>query len=77
MRAVYKTVRTVKRRISDVEELNISPKFSIGQWVEIYHGMYEGHEFTIRDIRYNHDRQRFEYLYEFVGDHWYGEGQLI
>ncbi|MCE6958297.1 hypothetical protein LAZ40_04405 [Cereibacter sphaeroides] len=73
------TVRTVVIRRVDVREEIIAtePLFRPGDWVEIYCGEFEGHEFVISDYRWNHDRGQVEYLYRFVGDYWYPEVNLV
>lgn len=74
-----KTIRTkVIREIVEKEEIiKQKPKFSKGDYVEIYYGSSEGSCFWISDMRYNHDRESFEYLHSgFLGG-WYKEDQLV
>lgn len=72
-----KTVRTIRQVVERDEELKQQPKYAVGDVMEVYSGSYEGHTFWIKDIRYNHDRQCFEYLYsDFLMGGWYTDGQL-
>ena len=57
-----KTVRTVRQIIEKEEGLSLSPKFQKGDYCQIYFGQDEGHCFTVKDVRFNHDNQAFEYL---------------
>jgi len=60
-----RTVRTVRKVVEVDEELRQKPKFSVGDYLRIYSGSYENHSFWVKEggIRYNHDIDRFEYLY--------------
>lgn len=73
-----KTIRTVRQVIEREEAIDRQPQFGFGDYVEVYYGRYEGHNFWIKDIRYNHDRNCYEYLYRigFAGD-WLGENQIV
>lgn len=62
-----KTIRTVTQVVERNEQIGVTPKFNKQDYVEIYSGTYEGHCFTIADIRYNYDTERFEYLYYSYG----------
>lgn len=73
-----KTVRTVTKIVERDEEVRHAPKFSIGDYMEVYYGQYEGHNFWIKDIRFNHDRGCFQYLYGGgVMGGWMAEDQII
>lgn len=71
-----KTVRTVRQVVEREESVKAQPKFSIGQYLEVYSGRCEGHNFTARDIRWNHDQNTFEYLYEGMGG-WLQENSVV
>lgn len=58
-----KTVRTVTSVVECDEDVRQKPEFAVGDYMEVYCGEYQGHHFWIKDIRYNHDSARFEYLY--------------
>lgn len=73
-----KVIRTVRTLIEeDVSLPHLKPKLALGDWVEIYCGHNEGHQFRIADLRYNGDLIRFEYLYDhpLMGG-WHGENCL-
>lgn len=73
----YKTIRTPRARVEAIEKVQGKPEFEIGNYMEIYSGPYEGHNFYIADIRYNWDNSQFEYLYDNVlMGGWYGPNQL-
>lgn len=58
-----KTVRTVRQVIEKDEELDQKPKYKIRQYMEVYAGQLEGHQFWIKEIRFNHDYTKYEYLH--------------
>lgn len=73
-----KTVRTVRKIVERDEELRQQPQFGIRDYVQIYFGQYEGHHFWIKDVRYNHDHDCFQYLYGGgVMGGWMNERQLV
>jgi len=73
-----KTIRTVRRVIErDNDALAVQPRYRIGDYMEIYCGLYEGHNFTIRDVRFNYDRHGFEYLRGDSFGGWYPENFLV
>lgn len=71
-----KTIRTIRQVVERDEYVSEAPQFKIGDCVEIYSGTFEGHCFWIKDVRYNHDLERFEYLYGGVMGGWYGEKNI-
>lgn len=72
-----KTIRTVMKRVEQEEEVHQAPKFGIGDYVEVYSGDREGHNFWIKDIRYDHDHQTYEYFYGSFMSSWHVERQLV
>lgn len=38
------------------------PKHKVGDWLKIYCGRDEGHAFVVKAVRFNLDRDKFEYL---------------
>jgi D-arabinose 1-dehydrogenase-like Zn-dependent alcohol dehydrogenase len=51
------------------------PKHKIGDYMRVYCGSYEGHCFYIKDVRYNSERKKYEYLYGMAG--WYAENCIV
>ena len=73
-----KTVRTVKQVLEKNERLNLKPKYKKSQYLQCYCGSYEDHCFTVLDIRYNHDINRFEYFGRFgINNTWIPENFLV
>lgn len=70
------------RTISEIKETEYKgsekPKYKLNQYMEVYNGPYEGHNFWIKDIRFNYDINKFEYLYDapLMGG-WYAENCII
>lgn len=54
------------------------PKYKVGDHMRVYCGRYEGHSFTIKDVRYDYDAEKFQYLYDgtLMGG-WYSEGMIV
>jgi hypothetical protein len=72
------TIRTVQRAVErENDVLSVQPKSGVGDYVEIYCGLYEGHNFTVRDVRFNYDRGGFEYLRRNSFGGWYPENFLV
>lgn len=72
-----KTIELVTRLVEREETIDVEPKYAVGDLVEIYSGNHEGHCFSIKDVRYNRNMNRFEYLYDWpLYDEWHGEGFL-
>lgn len=63
---MVKTVRTVTQVVERDETVKAQPEFKIGDYLEVYSGPDEGHNFWVKDVRWNHDRKTFEYLYDGV-----------
>jgi hypothetical protein len=75
---VVNTIRTERRVVEERRFIQDVPKFKKGDYVEVYSGRMEGHEFVIADVRYNYDRQDYEFFYNWpLGDEWYVAGQLV
>lgn len=75
-----KTIQTVRSRVEGEANLREMPEFKVGDWVEVYYGQYEGHNFVIKDVRWDYDHpEGYQYLRgDFVdGGAWYHENQLI
>ena len=73
-----KTVRTVMKVIERDEVVKRAPKFNIGDYMLVYYGQWEGHNFSIKEVRFNHDRESFEYLYDgLVMGGWMSEDQVV
>lgn len=73
-----KTIRTVKRVVErDNDVLTLKPQMAVGDYVEIYCGLYEGHNFTVRDVRFNYDWGGYEYLRGDSFGGWYRENFLV
>jgi threonine dehydrogenase-like Zn-dependent dehydrogenase len=72
-----KSVRTVVTcEIVTVEYTGkLKPRFKVGDYVRVFAGLQEGHHFTIKDIRFNHDNESFQYYYPLYG--WYAESWLV
>ena len=52
------TRKTVTTRYAGVG----TPKHKAGDWLKIYCGRDEGHAFVVKGVRFNLDRDTFEYL---------------
>jgi len=61
-----KTIRTVRKIVKRNERPTKISKYNKKDYVEIYCGHNEGHCFVIKDIRFNYDIDKFEYLYDNV-----------
>jgi len=73
-----KTVVTITRVVERDEEVAATPKYGVGDYMEIYYGSYQNHHFWIRDVRYNHDKGCFQYLYGAgVMGGWMNEDQIV
>lgn len=70
-----KSVRTVRELREGPYVGKEKPAFKVGDYVRVYCGSAEGHCFWIKDVRYNHDLSKFEYLYEMYG--WYADGSIV
>lgn len=70
-----KAVQTVRELRTTTYRGGDKPKHKIGDYVRVYCGTNEGHHFYIKDIRYNYDIGKFEYLYEPYG--WHAEGSIV
>lgn len=72
-----KTIRTIRQVVERDERVAQRPEFQVGDYVEVYSGQNEGHHFWIKDVRFNHDVNCFEYLYGgFLGG-WHRESNII
>jgi len=73
-----KTVRTIRQVVERDEDVARRPELLLDDYVEVYSGQNEGHRFWIKDIRFNHDLDRFEYLYAnpLMGG-WHGENNIV
>jgi hypothetical protein len=72
-----KCIRTEHRVVEVEREISAKPKYKIGDYLEVYCGHLEGHEFVVKDVRYNLDRQCFEYKYNWpLEAEWYSEQVL-
>lgn len=73
-----KAIRTVTTTREETYRGTEKPKWKIGDYMRVYCGNYEGHCFKIKDIRYNHDINKFQYLYDgtLMGG-WYSEGMIV
>lgn len=77
-------IQTVRSQTMLVEKLELwpdykaQPKYSVGDYLQVYSGSYEGHYFWVKARRFNHDIQKFEYLYDgtLMGG-WYPEGCVV
>jgi hypothetical protein len=74
MKAVRTRTETREEKYTGAEK----PKHKIGDYMRVYCGSYEGHCFYIKDVRYNYDARKFEYLYDgtLMGG-WYQEGTIV
>lgn len=75
---MMKAIRTVNEIRETEYKGSEKPKYKLNQYMEVYCGSYEGHSFYIKDIRYNHDINKFEYLYDgtLMGG-WYSENRIV
>jgi len=54
------------------------PKYELKQYMQVYCGPYEGHNFYVKDIRYNMDSRKWEYLYDgILMGGWYAENMVV
>ena len=73
-----RTVRTQQNVIEGKYTGSKKPEYKIGDYMRVYCGSHEGHCFSIKDVRFNYDLDRFEYLYgSFLGGAWYGENMIV
>jgi hypothetical protein len=72
-----KVRRTIRSVVENIENIDATPKFKLHDCLEVYNGHYEGHNFYVKDIRYDADHQEFQYMYEFLGPVWLYESQLV
>lgn len=74
-----KSVRTitVTRLQGGTYEGSVMPKHKVGDYVRVYCGTNEGHCFTIKDIRFNEDIDKFEYLYPGPMGGWHAEDMIV
>lgn len=70
-----KSVRTVHELREGTYNGKEKPKYKVGDYMRVYCGSFEGHNFWIKDVRYNYDRNKFEYLYNGYG--WHAEGTIV
>ena len=70
-----KAVRTVREMKETTHVGSDKPKHKVGDYMRVYCGSLEGHHFWIKDVRFNHDSQKFEYLHEPWG--WRQEGTIV
>ena len=74
MKAV-RTVQVVKETEYTGRE---KPKYKVGDNLRVYSGHLEGHHFCVKKVRFNHDIDKFEYLYDGVlMGRWYPEGSVV
>jgi hypothetical protein len=71
MKAVYRVTELREGTYAGTEK----PAHKVGDYMRVYCGRDEGHNFYIKDVRYNNVIRQFEYLYE--GHDWYGEKSLV
>lgn len=58
-----------------MQDAHESPRFRIGDWVKVYCGTYEGHEFLVKGNRY--ENGEWEFLYDWpLQKVWYRANQL-
>lgn len=72
-----KAVRTITEMREVPYAGSEKPKHEIGDYVRVYCGSNEGHCFVIKDIRYNHDQGKFQYLYDGIMGGWYSQGTIV
>lgn len=72
-----KAIRTIREERETPYTGSAKPKYKVGDYMRVYCGSYEGHCFSIKDVRYNHDRSTFEYLYGGFMGGWYAEGAIV
>lgn len=58
-----------------MEDVHESPRFRIGDWVKVYCGTHEGHEFMVKANRYQNGEWEFLYAWP-LGEVWYRANQL-
>ncbi|HET9285769.1 MAG TPA: hypothetical protein VFR24_27780 [Candidatus Angelobacter sp.] len=73
-----KEIKTVTKTQTTEYVGKEKPKWKIGDYMRVYCGSYQDHHFYIKDIRYNADVHKFEYLYDgcLMGG-WYQEGTIV
>lgn len=71
---MYPYVHEVRKTVEGWTTPPRDPLFKIGDYVEVYNGRYEGHNFTVKKLRWNINRGEFEYEY---WDTWYGESSIV
>lgn len=72
-----KAIRTVS--VQKVTEYTgrEKPKYKVGDYLKVYCGTYQDHCFYVKEVRYNHDHNKFEYLYDSgIMGGWYLEGSV-
>ena len=54
------------------------PVYKIGDYMRVYCGSWQDHCFSVKDVRYNLDTSKFEYLYDgcLMGG-WYAENCIV
>lgn len=73
-----KTIRTVRRVVeAENDNFSVSPKYRVGDYMEVYCGQWEGHNFTVADVRFNYDWGGFEYLKGDCLSAWYREDAVV
>lgn len=73
-----KAVRTVCEQHEEEYHGQEKPKHKVGDYVRVYCGRMEGHRFYIKDVRYNCDLGKFQYLYDWpMGAEWYSDGAIV
>jgi hypothetical protein len=73
-----KAIQTV-RRVEETEYRGkAKPQYKRGAYMRVYCGSYQDHEFVVKDIRFNHDTNKFEYLYAgILMGGWYDEDSVV
>lgn len=71
---MYPYVMEVRQTVTGWTTPPRKPEFKKGDHVEIYSGLYEGHNFWIKRVRWNSNSQKFQY--EYFG-HWYNEDVIV
>lgn len=72
-----KAIRTVHERHEFDYTGYEKPKHKVGDYMRVYCGSNQDRCFYIKDVRYNHDMQKFEYLYDGMMGGWYPEGHIV
>ena len=72
-----KSIRTVREIREGTYGGTETPQYKIGDWVRVYCGRNQDHNFKIADVRFNHDVGKFEYLYDGLMGGWYQEGSIV